>query len=170
MDELKQSIIDEIDELRALVCPGSPKGIVDDTTTDNRVVSFTDPINEEDFRIWLSKQIKKDGQVISVEHQNACYYALKAIPSMIGFDDVFTITDPVAFGVYRQNIEKTTQYQEANPTVGAGALSAALTKYGKYLDERHMVNISTESLAQILKDWYDKKYIVQAYEVNHIAV
>lgn len=116
-------------------------------------------ISEEDFRIWLSKQIKKDGQVISAEHQNACYYALKAIPSMIGFEDVFTITDPVAFGVYRQNIEKTTQYQEANPNVGAGALSAALTKYGKYLEERHLMNIPTDCLAQILKDWYSQKYV-----------
>lgn len=159
MDELKQSIIDEIDELRALVCPDSVKGIADDAATDNRVIAFTDPISEKDFRIWLSKQIKKDGQVISAEHQNACYYALKAIPSMIGFEDVFTITDPVAFGVYRQNIEKTTQYQEANPNVGAGALSAALTKYGKYLDERHMVNIPTDRLAQLLKDWYSNKYV-----------
>ena len=116
-------------------------------------------ISEEDFRIWLSKQVKKDGQVISAEHQNACYYALKAIPSMIGFEDVFTITHPIAFGVYRQNIEKTTQYQEANPNVGAGALSAALTKYGKYLEERHLMNIPTDRLAQILKDWYSHKYV-----------
>lgn len=126
---------------------------------DYRVVSFESNISEEDFRVWLSKRIKKDGQVISAEHQNACYYALKAIPSMIGFEDVFTITDPVIFGIYRQNIEKTTQYQEANPSVGAGALSAALTQYSKYLDERNMVNISTDRLAQILEDWYEKKYV-----------
>ena len=159
MDELKQSIINEIDELRALVCPDSPKGIVDDTTTDNRVVSFSDPISEEDFRTWLSQRVKKDGQLLSTTYQNAYYYILKAIPSMLGFESVFSITDPVAFDQYRKKIEASEQYQEANPNVGVGTLSAALTNYGLYLDERHMINIPTERLGQILKDWCDKKYV-----------
>lgn len=159
MEELRKEIINEIDELRALVSPDALNDIAYDVTIANRVLSYSEPIGEANFRIWLSKQNKKGGQRISIEHQNACYYALKAIPSMIGFDDVFSIIDPDAFRKYRQNIERTKQYQEANPNVGAGVLSAALTQYGKYLEERHMINISIDRLAQILKDWYDNKYV-----------
>lgn len=116
-------------------------------------------ISEEDFRIWLSQCVKKDGQLLSTTYQNAYFYILKAVPSMLGFDSVFSITDPVAFDQYRQEIEASKQYQEANPNVGVGTLSAALTNYGLYLDERHMINIPAERLGQVLKEWCDKKYV-----------
>ena len=77
-------------------------------------------ISEEDFRIWLSQRVKKDGQLLSTTYQNAYYYILKAVPSMLGFESVFSITDPVAFDHYRQDIEASKQYQEANPNVGVG--------------------------------------------------
>lgn len=116
-------------------------------------------ISEEDFRDWLSKKVKNDGQPLSTTYQNAYYYILKAIPSMLGFESVFSITDPVSFKQYRQRVEASAQYQETNPNLGVGILSSALTNYGKYLEERNMLNIPAERLAQILKDWYTKKYV-----------
>ena len=123
-------------------------------------IKHKNPISEEDFRDWLSTRvIKKDGQLLSETYQNAYYYILKAVPSMLGFESVFSITDPASFERYRQRIELSKRYQEANPNVGVGTLSAALTNYGKYLDERHMINIPPERLGQLLKDWYEKKYV-----------
>ena len=116
-------------------------------------------ISEEDFRIWLSQKTKRDGQPLSEEYQNAYYYILKAIPSMLACESVFSITDPIAFSRYREQLEASKQYQEANPNVGSGTLSGALTNYGMYLDERHMINIPAERLGQLLKDWCEKKYV-----------
>lgn len=116
-------------------------------------------ISEENFRQWLSQQVKKNGEPLSDEIQKAYYYILKAIPSMLGFESVFKITEPSAFEKHRKEIESSKKYQESNTTVGIGTLSAALTKYGAYLDERNLISIPVDRLAQILKDWCDKKYV-----------
>lgn len=116
-------------------------------------------ISESDFREWLSTQIKKNGDGLSNEYQNAYYYMLKSIPSMLGAKDVFSIKDVDAFDSYRTELEASAEYGEANPNIGAGTLSAALTKYRKYLSERKSGLLSTEELISVLKKWCDNKYV-----------
>lgn len=125
----------------------------------NQDIINTDIISEADFRKWLSRQTKANGEPLSEEYQNAYYYILKAIPCMLGFNSVFEITNPDAFAKYRKEVEDSNQYKESNPNIGAGTLSAALTKYGKYLAERNPINITKENLAKILKEWCSKKYV-----------
>lgn len=126
---------------------------------DPRVISTEDTISEDDFRVWLSTQVKRDGSPLSEEFRNGYYYILKAIPSMLGYKSVFEITSIEEFEKYKKQLVDSDVYKEANPNVGSGTLSGALTQYGRYLSERNFVNIPKERLAQILKEWYDKKYV-----------
>lgn len=130
-----------------------------DIEKTNCVLESCTQISESDFRKWLSNRTKKDGSILSKEYQNAYYYILKAIPSMLGFEDVFAIKSYAKFETYRKNIVKTEIYEEANPNIGSGTLSAALTQYGNYLAERNGISLSAERLAEILKDWYTQKYV-----------
>lgn len=123
------------------------------------VLALEDTISEVDFRHWLSKRLKKDGNLLSVEYQNAYYYILKAIPSMLGEQDVFTIISYDEFKEYRNKISTTDAYAEANPNIGASTLSGALTQYGNYLAERNGIHIPTDRLAQILKEWCTSKCV-----------
>ena len=125
----------------------------------NQHIINIDTISEDDFRKWLSQQTKANGELLSEEYQNAYYYILKAIPCMLGFTSVFEITNTDVFAKYREEVENSPQYKESNPNIGVGTLSAALTKYGKYLEERNPINITKENLAQILKEWCSKKYV-----------
>lgn len=152
-------LLDEsgFEELKKSVFSAENTNEIDDAIIAN--ISFNSEISEEDFRGWLSKQIKKDGNLLSDEYQKAYYYILKAIPSMLGFRDVFSIKDTDEFKKYRTEMENSEKYKESNPNIGVGTLSAALTKYGSYLDERKGFAIPTERLSQILKDWCDRKYV-----------
>ena len=125
----------------------------------NKSVCFGDEktISEEDFREWLSAQVKKNGDQLSDEYQNAYYYILKSIPSMLGATDVFDIKTVDKFDAYRIELEGSTEYQEVNPNIGAGTLSAALTKYRKYLVERSSDVLPIEVLVRILRTWCDEK-------------
>lgn len=131
----------------------------DEVEKMNCVLESGVQISESDFREWLSMQIKKNGDGLSNEYQNAYYYILKSIPSMLGAKDVFSIKDVDAFDSYRTELEASKEYEEANPNIGAGTLSAALTKYRKYLSERKSGLLSTEELVSILKKWCDNKYV-----------
>lgn len=132
-----------------------------DNVKDNieAIISFEREISEEDFRAWLSKQTKKDGSNLSEKYQTAYYYILKAIPSMLGEEDVFEIKEFSEFENYRKILEASEKYQQSNPHVGEGTLSAALTQYGKYLAERNLISIPQNRLVDILKEWISKKYV-----------
>ena len=145
-------IVDEDEDLTAQTI---------DNVNDNieAIISFEREISEEDFRVWLSKQTKKDGSNLSEKYQTAYYYMLKAIPSMLDAEDVFEIKELSEFEHYRKTLEDSEKYQQSNPSVGEGTLSASLTQYGKYLAERNLISIPQNRLVEILKDWYDKNYV-----------
>lgn len=155
MEKLKNDIVKEIEELRDLMCPNA----LEDTTIDNRKLLFDDVVSEEDFRDWLSKQKKRDGSQLSEEYQIGYYYILKAIPSMLGYENVFNIKTVEEFGLYKKALIESDVYKELNPNLGSGTLSGALTKYENYLDERNLVSIPQDRLAEILKEWYTEKYV-----------
>lgn len=130
---------------------------IDDVVISN--ISFYSEIGEEDFRIWLSKQIKKDGTTLAEGMQNQYYFLLKSIPSMLGFESVFSIKSTSAFEQYKDKLENDDDYKLASSNIGAGALRSALSNYKKYLEERTGLVISAERLVQILKNWCDNLYV-----------
>lgn len=78
---------------------------------------------------------------------------------MLDAKDVFEIKELSEFEKYRETLEASEKYQQSNPHVGEGTLSAALTQYGKYLAERNLISIPQERLVSILKEWVSKKYV-----------
>ena len=117
---------------------------------------------ENDFVEWLKSAKGNDGRTLREDMQIQYHYLLKAVPSMYGYKDVFSINDLSEFERYDTELRETQTFRESYRCIGNGALSAALSKYKAYLKERtdffeDCINgfKTNEELALILKQWYD---------------
>lgn len=128
-----------------------------DLEKDYELQSSDTEISEEDFKNWLSRKKKSNGTNLSVEYQNAYYYLLKAIPSIFDVGSVFSITDADEFEVFNNKIRSDSRFAEANPAIGQGSLSAALTNYSAYLVEKTKPILPVDILIAKLKEWYENK-------------